>query len=136
MANPIVTGYSVNDYFYTHTESDGLCHGYTGDPNNPGQKTDCATNEQNAKTLIQAQTNSSAVKSQYDDTIMLYNRELIITVNLILGVCGLMYYIYINKDVLPAVPTSLPELKMPDIKMPDIKMPEIPQAFPVMNVTK
>jgi hypothetical protein len=130
MANPIVTGYSVNDYFYTHTESDGLCYGYTGDSNNT-EYTDCATNQKNATTLIQAQTNSSAAQSQYQDTIMLYNRELIITVNLILGVCGLMYYIYINKDVLPAIPTSLPELKMPDIKMP-----EIPQAFPVMNVTK
>jgi len=61
--------------------------------------------------------------------MMLYNRELIITVNMILGVIALIYYIYVNKEVLPSIPTS-----MPDIKMPDIKMPEIPKAFPVMNV--
>ena len=139
MANPIVTGYSVNDYFYTHTSQGDECSGYTGNPKNPGQTVvamDCATNQTMATTLTKSQTNASSAQSQYQDTIMLYNRELIITVNLILGLCGLIYYIYVNKDVLPAVPTSLPDIKMPDIKMSDIKMPEIPQAFPVMNVTK
>ena len=136
MANPIVTGYSVNDYFYTHTAEGDVCSGYNGNPKHPNKRFDCATNQTMATTLHQSQTNASAVKSQYDDTIMLYNRELIITVNLILGLCGLIYYIYVNKDVLPAVPTSLPDIKMPDIKMSDIKMPEIPKAFPVMNVTK
>lgn len=134
MANPIVTGYSVNDYFYMHTHAGDECNGYSGDTKNPGKAPvakDCATNHTMATTLTQSQTNASAAESQYNDTIMLYNRELIITVNLILGVCGLIYYIYINKDVLPAIPTSLP-----NIKMSDIKMPEIPQAFPVMNVTK
>ena len=136
MANPIVTGYSVNDYFYTHTSQGDECHGYTGNPKHPNKRHDCATNQKNATTLTQSQTNASSAQSQYQDTIMLYNRELIITVNLILGLCGLIYYIYVNKDVLPAVPTSLPDIKMPDIKMSDIKIPEIPKAFPVMNVTK
>jgi hypothetical protein len=122
MANPIVTGYSTNDYFYTHTDTTGEC-------NTSNEK--CQKNQTHATELEQKHTTSSATQNKYNDTLMLYNRELIITVNMILGICGLVYYIYVNKDVLPAVPTSMPEIKMPDIKMPDIKMPEMPKALPV-----
>jgi hypothetical protein len=126
MSNPIVSGYSTNDFFYTHIEAEGVCNKYTGsNESNP----DCYQNEMNAKKLERTQTETSTVQNKYNDTMMMYNRELIITVNMILGICGLIYYIYVNKDVLPSVPTS-----MSDIKMPDIKMPEIPKAFPVMNV--
>ena len=121
MANPIVTGYSTNDYFYTHTEADSECKEYKGTPES---EESCHTNKELATDLEKKQTISSSAKNKYNDTIMLYNRELIITVNLIVGICALLYYIYVNKDVLPAVPKSIP----------DIKMPEIPKAFPVMNV--
>lgn len=125
MSNSIVSGYSTNDFVYTHIDPSGECNNYTG---NRSSNTACYTNEINAKTLQRGQTESSTVQNKYNDTIMLYNRELIITVNMILGICGLIYYIYVNKEVLPSVPKS-----MADIKMPDIKMPEIPKAFPVMN---
>jgi hypothetical protein len=117
MANPIVTGYSTNDYFYTHTNDECKKGTKESDEN-------CDYNKRLATDLEKKQTLSSSAKNKYNDTLMLYNRELIITMNLILGLCGLLYYIYVNKDVLPAVPKS----------MPDIKMPEIPKAFPVMNV--
>jgi hypothetical protein len=131
MANPIVTGYSTNDFFYTHIDDNGECKDYTGENKSNSV---CYQNEIQAKSLQQRQIESSTVKNKYNDTMMLYNRELIITVNMILGVIALIYYIYVNKEVLPSIPTSMPDIKMPDIKMPDIKMPEIPKAFPVMNV--
>ena len=121
MANPIVTGYSTNDYFYTHTDQKGECKNYTGKEGTTDSEKNCHKNKTLARSLEQTQTVSSATQNKYNDTLMLYNRELIITVNLIIGLCGLLYYIYVNKDVLPSVPTSLPKI-------------EIPKAFPQMNV--
>ena len=117
MANPIVSGYSTNDYFYTHIGQNGACKQNDGDD----YKTNCPENKKLATDLEKTHVVSSATQNKYNDTLMLYNRELIITVNLIIGICGLLYYIYVNKDVLPAVPTSLPKI-------------EIPKAFPQMNV--
>ena len=128
MANPIVTGYSTNDYFYTHTDNTGECKNYTGKDGNTDSEKNCHTNKTLATSLEKTHVVSSSTENKYKDTLMLYNRELIITVNLIIGICGLLYYIYVNKDVLPAVPTSLPT------SLSNIKMPEMPKAFPNMNV--
>lgn len=128
MANPIVSGYSTNDYFYTHTDNDGMCKDYTGREGTTDSQKHCHQNKELANSLENTHTVSSASQNKYNDTLMLYNRELIIMVNLIIGICGLLYYIYVNRDVLPAIPTSLPAIPT------SLQMPEIPKAFPVMSV--
>jgi hypothetical protein len=104
MANPIVTGYSVNDFYYTNTEA---C---------PSKDTDeCNTNLTLSKQLLSTQSELSGAQTHYEDVKKLYNRELIFTVNLLIGVAMLIYYVYINKDVLPAVPEMPAMPAMPSI---------------------
>jgi hypothetical protein len=61
---------------------------------------------------MSTQATLSGAKTNYDDVKQLYNRELIFTINLLVGVAMLIYYIYINKDVLPNIP-EVP--KMPNV---------------------
>jgi len=99
MSTPVVLGYTANDYFYNSTEE---CRSNT--PNAV-----CSANANAAKTLESSQVELSAAKVKYDDIKKLYNRELIFTVNMVFGVGMLVYYIYVNKDVLPALP-ALPKI--------------------------
>jgi len=67
----------------------------------------------------------SSVKAKYEDIKKMYNRELIFTLNLIVGLGALVYYIYLNQDVLPSIP-ELP--KMGDVmkSMPTMSNPISP----------
>jgi hypothetical protein len=105
MANPIVSGYSINDFYWTHTGANDAC-AMSSDGKQPAG---CEKNQVLATQLTYTQTDLSKVKEKYDNTVMMYNRELILTVNMIIGVAMLIYYIYVNRDVLPAVP-ALPEM--------------------------
>ena len=119
MANPIVSGYSINDFYWTHTGQDDAC----GVSSNGKSPQGCDTNRELATQLSSTQTDLSKAKEKYDNTVMMYNRELILTVNMIIGVVMLLYYIYVNRDVLPAVP-ALP--KMPELP----KMSSVAAAVP------
>lgn len=97
MANPIVTGYSVNDFYYSDVS---VCTTNTAH---------CSQNQSLSTQLITNQANLSGAKTNYEDVKKLYNRELIFTINLLIGVALLIYYVYINEDVLPEMP-KMPEM--------------------------
>lgn len=99
MSTPIVLGYTANDYFYKSSQD---CSG-----KKPSDQ--CSANAKAAKALESSQVELSAAKVKYDDIKKLYNRELIFTVNMVFGIGMLVYYIYVNKDVLPALP-ALPKI--------------------------
>ncbi len=112
MANPIVRGYSINDFYYSDAS---LCSN--------ANDQECIKNKLVSTTLMQNQAQLSGAKKKYEDVKQLYNRELIFTINLLIGVGLLIYYVYINEDVLPELP------KMPE--MP--KMSEISGMIPKLQ---
>lgn len=121
----IPIGYSVNDFYYMDTATDGVCKGYDG---TRMSSVPCDQNRSSAESLQSVRTELTVIKDKYSDTLMLYNRELIVTVNMIFGVCMLIYYIYVNREVLPTIPKSMADIKLPNI--------EIPKAIPLMSVAK
>jgi hypothetical protein len=79
--------YTANDWFYL--------------------KSECATNSENCKNNKEAvnQLRNSTDKlgsmtSKYEDAKVLYNRELLYTINMIAGLALIFYYIYVNQTVL------------------------------------
>ena len=57
MANPIVSGYSVNDFFWTHSSAE--CPTI-----NDG---DCLINKQKSDQLVSSQSGLSAAQEKYED---------------------------------------------------------------------
>ena len=107
------------------TATDGVCKGYDGTRRS---SVPCDQNRSSVESLQSVRTELTVIKDKYSDTLMLYNRELIVTVNMIFGVCMLIYYIYVNREVLPTIPKSMADIKLPNI--------EIPKAIPLMSVAK
>jgi hypothetical protein len=136
MANPIVYGYTSTDYYWTgiannesvqsmcNNEIDTKKDDYINSINNPNSE--CYKNKSLAQNLTQKQTSLSAAQSKYEDTKMLYNRELIFTLNLLVGLGALIYYIYINQDALPSLPSK--------IEMPSLSA--MTGSTPVTSVAK
>ena len=136
MANPIVYGYTSTDYYWTGIATDkstqNICNieidtkkdDYINSINNPNSE--CYKNKSLSQNLTQQQTSLSAAQSKYDDIKMLYNRELIFTLNLLVGLGALIYYIYINQDALPSLPSK--------IEMPSLST--MTGSTPVTSVAK
>lgn len=94
MPGPQATmGYSANDMYYQNV---AYCPGSSSD--NAGN---CLENQTAYTGLVKVNETSNGTSEQYEDAVSLYNREIIFTFNLIIGVLALMYYIYVNRDVLP-----------------------------------
>jgi hypothetical protein len=113
--NPIIVGYSPNDFFYytayeqTDIEScNNIKHalGKT-DCNNPLALTDISyalcyrnglcQNRSYSDWFRKVQTNHSGADERYKNTSKIYNANIQTTVNLSAGILGVLAYIYANK---------------------------------------
>ncbi len=94
MAEPLT--YTANDWFYMKTNAGGEC--------NPNSKNDelCASNQNAVNTLRDSTNTLGATTTQYNDSKMLYNRELLFTINILFGLALICYYIYVNQSAIPS----------------------------------
>jgi hypothetical protein len=83
-----IAGYSQNDFFYMKTGNGESCN---------GMPTPCQNNQDKAKQLRQMRDEYSASLEKHDNVLKMYNREMAHTINLIIGIGLLSYYIYVNK---------------------------------------
>lgn len=67
----------------------------TGEPCNTSTNA-CNQNESNA-TQLQQLNEYSASLEKHDNVLKMYNREMVHTINMIVGIGLLSYYIYANK---------------------------------------
>jgi|LauGreDrversion4_2_1035121.scaffolds.fasta_scaffold09938_3 hypothetical protein len=86
--------YVANDWFYMKTGANEECN----NQNDPK----CEENKSAVDTLRNTTNHLGASTTQYNDAKMLYNRELLFTVNILAGLAMLCYYIYLNQSVLPS----------------------------------
>jgi hypothetical protein len=123
--------YSANDWFYLKKGAGSAC-----DSSNRNPDPKCAQNEKNVKNLTSQTDTLGAAITQYNDTKVLYNRELLFTINIFVGLGFLIYYIYVNGDALPklgdaasklggiqASMTGLAKSTMSKVPVPAIKPP-------------
>lgn len=90
--------YSANDWFYMKNKPGDKC-----DPENKKQnKNSCVANKEAVGELNNSTNVLGASLTQYNDAKMLYNRELLFTVNILVGLALLCYYIYLNQSVFPS----------------------------------
>ena len=83
--------FSANDWFYMKS-----------DCKTKYDANSCASNESVVNKLKTSTNEFGASMTQYNDSKMLYNRELLFTFNLFVGLALLCYYIYINQSVIPS----------------------------------
>lgn len=91
--------FSANDWFYMKSDCKT-----TYDANA------CATNETVVNKLKTSTNEFGASMTQYNDSKMLYNRELLFTFNILVGLGVLCYYIYINQSVIPSPSAALSKI--------------------------
>ena len=92
--------YMVNDWFYMKTETGDIC-----DPNSPDSEL-CSKNKNAVDELQTSTDNLGSSRMMYNDARILYNRELLFTVNILAGLIFICYYIYVNQSVIP-MPTNV-----------------------------
>lgn len=86
--------YSANDWFYLKKGTGSECA--------PGKNTaECDKNKIDVNNLLSQTDTLGAAITQYNDTKVLYNRELLFTINIFVGIGLLIYYIYVNGEALP-----------------------------------
>lgn len=83
--------FSANDWFYMKPDCKTT---YDADS--------CASNESVVNQLKTSTNEFGASVTQYNDSKMLYNRELLFTFNILVGLALLCYYIYINQSAIPS----------------------------------
>jgi len=94
--NPL--SFSANDWFYMKPDCAKVDCSKSENSKNP-----CCLNK-NAVTDLNKYTNEfGASMMQYNDTKMLYNRELLFTVNMLFGLGLICYYIYVNQSVIKPI---------------------------------
>ena len=69
-----------------------------------GEYDDCNENEYATNNFQKSADHLGATITQYNDAKMLYNRELLFTVNILAGLAMLCYYIYLNQSAIPSSP--------------------------------
>jgi hypothetical protein len=90
--------FSANDWFYMKPDCAKIDCSKSENSNAP-----CCLNK-NAVTDLKTHTNEfGAAMMQYNDTKMLYNRELLFTVNMLFGLGLICYYIYVNQSVIKPI---------------------------------
>ena len=86
--------YSANDWFYMNSKCAQVdC---VKDPTDS-----CCANRSAVQHLQEVSNSLGASATQYNDAKVLYSRELLFTVNILIGLAMLCYYIYLNQEVLP-----------------------------------
>ncbi len=93
--------YTANDWFYMKHGNGEECH-RGSDDKEPEQ---CIKNREAVNHLRDSTNILGATVTQYNDSKMLYNRELLFTVNILIGIALLCYYTYLNQSAIPS-PTS------------------------------
>jgi hypothetical protein len=83
--------FSANDWFYMQSNC-----------KTNYDENSCASNESVVNQLKMSTNEFGASMTQYSDSKMLYNRELLFTFNLFVGLAMLCYYIYINQSAIPS----------------------------------
>jgi hypothetical protein len=98
--------YTSGDWFY-------MKHGI-GEECDPGSTNDeqCNKNEDAVNNLRNSTNSLGASVTKYNDSKMLYNRELLFTVNILAGLVGICYYIYVNKSVIPSPSSAVKSVGM------------------------
>jgi hypothetical protein len=91
--------YVANDWFYMKTGANQEC--------NKKDDSKCINNKLAVDGLRETTNHLGTWTTQYDDAKMLYNRELLFTVNLIAGLAMICYYIYLNQSALPSPDTMI-----------------------------
>lgn len=84
-----IAGFSVNDWFYNKPD---ICP--------TGQ---CKDNQLTAENLVRATNALDVSDTQYNDLLVMYNRELLFLVNMIVGLGVLLFYVYKNQAVFQSV---------------------------------
>ena len=69
-----------------------------------GKYDDCNENKSAVNKMQKSADHLGATERQYNDAKMLYNRELLFTVNILAGLAMLCYYIYLNQSAIPSSP--------------------------------
>lgn len=125
--------YSANDWFYLKKGTGSAC-----DSSNRNPDPKCKQNEKNVKNLTSQTDKLGAAITQYNDTKVLYNRELLFTINIFVGLGFLIYYIYVNGDALPklgGIRDSMTGLaKSAMNKVPDLNKVPIPTIKPPVRI--
>ena len=99
------TNYSANDWFYMKAKCGAVdC----ATANNAGNE--CCKNKAAVQNLQAVTNNLWSTATQYNDAKMLYNRELLFTVNILAGLVMICYYIYVNQNVFPDPSAAIQKL--------------------------
>ncbi len=83
--------FSANDWFYMKPDCKTVYDANL-----------CASNESVVNQLKMSTNEFGTSVTQYNDSKVLYNRELLFTFNLLVGLALLCYYIYINQSAIPS----------------------------------
>ena len=102
MSSPYtIANYNINDMFFNKPE---YCiqespENYTDKEPSTQPKTtsNCSLNYKLSKQMQSMQNQHSASQEKINNVQLLYSRELIYTINLSAGICGLILYLYYNK---------------------------------------
>lgn len=87
--------YSANDWFYLKTGVGSKCEA------NGANGSACIENKKKVQDLITKTDVLGTAITQYNDIQLIYNRELLFTINIFFGLAMLVYYVYVNGDALP-----------------------------------
>ena len=91
--------YVANDWFYMKTGANQEC--------NDAKDEKCKKNESAVNVLRDTTNHLGTWTTQYNDAKMLFNRELLFTVNLLAGLAMICYYIYVNQSAVPSPTAAL-----------------------------
>ena len=90
----------AKDWFYMKTGAGDVC-----DPT--ANNANCDKNRTAVQHLRDNTDSMGAAMMQYEDAKMLYNRELLFTVNILAGLVLICYYIYKNQSAIPSPSDAL-----------------------------
>jgi hypothetical protein len=105
-----IVGYSVNDFFYENPDycvknSTGIYEGEiqltdTNENTNNGTLEDntlCTTNAKYGKALKEHSNDAIGANARYQYSLVMYNRELLRSINYVAGIGMLCAYIYVTR---------------------------------------
>jgi len=86
----------MSDWFYLKPD---ICPNANMDPIKMSQ---CESNKTAVKRLQNSANIFGSSATQYNDAKMLYNRELLFTINMLAGLAMICYYVYVNQSAIPS----------------------------------
>lgn len=100
MDGDFLIGYSQNNVYYDKAD---YCKKENNAYNtgNNDRNSVCLQNEQKVKRLKKLMDNHSGTIQKFNDIKKYYNRELLYTINLAVGIGLISYYFYVNRNLAP-----------------------------------